>query len=77
MQTKITYHQDDFTQEILIGKTNENQKRIEIIETQNDGGIPQHLLISKKKDDNSVSINNIRVECKIFTLLKQLINDEF
>ena len=74
--TKIIYHQDDFTQEINLEVNQENKtSRLEIIETQDGGGIPSHLLICKKKDERAISINNIRLEGEIFQILKQLINE--
>ena len=73
---KIIYHQDDFTQEVNF-KVNhlEQTARIDIIETQDGGGIPSHLLICKKKDEEAISINNIRIEGEVFQILKKLINE--
>ena len=73
---KITYHQEDFTQEVNFEVNHlEQTARIDIIETQDGGGIPSHLLICKKKDERAISINNIRIEGEVFQILKKLINE--
>ena len=73
---KIIYHQDDFTQEVNFEVNHlEQTSRIDIIETQDEGGIPSHLLICKKKDERAISINNIRIEGEVFQILKKLINE--
>lgn len=73
---KIIYHQDDFTQEVNFEVNHlEQTARIDIIETQDGGGIPSHLLICKKKDERAISINNIRIEGEVFQILKKLINE--
>ena len=74
---KIIYHQDDFTQEVNFEVNHlEQTARIDIIETQDGGRIPSHLLICKKKGENAISINNIRIEGEIYQLLKTIIKDE-
>lgn len=74
---KIVYHQDDFTQEVNFEIDHLKQNvRIEIIETQEGGGIPFCLLICKNKGENAISINNIRIEGEIYQLLKTIIKDE-
>ena len=73
---KIIYHQDDFTQEVNFEVNHlEQTARIDIIETQDGGGIPSHLLICKKKDERAISINNIRIEGEVFQILKKIINE--
>ena len=73
---KIIYHQDDFTQEVNFEVNHlEQTARIDIIETQDGGGIPSHLLICKKKDEEAISINNIKIEGEVFQILKKLINE--
>ena len=73
---KIIYHQDDFIQEVNFEVNHlEQTVRIDIIETQDGGGIPSHLLICKKKNERAISINNIRIEGEIFQILKKLINE--
>ena len=73
---KITYHQEDFTQEVNFEVNHlEQTARIDIIETQDEGGIPSCLLICKSKNERAISINNIRIEGEVFQILKKLINE--
>ena len=73
---KIIYHQDDFTQEVNFEVNHlEQTVRIDIIETQDGGGIPSHLLICKKKNERAISINNIRIKGEVFRILKKVINE--
>ena len=73
---KIIYHQDDFTQEVNFEVNHlEQTARIDIIETQDGGGIPSHLLICKNKNERAISINNIRIEGEVFQILKKIINE--
>lgn len=71
---RIIYHQEDFIQEINLEVNQENKtSRLEIIETQEGGGIPSCLLICKNKNEKAISINNIRIEGEIYQLLKTII----
>ena len=73
---KIIYHQDDFTQEVNFEVNHlEQTARIDIIETQDGGGIPSCLLICKNKNERAISINNIRIEGEVFQILKKIINE--
>ena len=73
---KIVYHQDDFTQEVNFEIDHLEQKvRMDIIETQDGGGIPSCLLICKSKNERAISINNIRIEGEVFQILKKIINE--
>ena len=73
---KIIYHQDDFTQEVNFEVNHLEQKvRMDIIETQDGGGIPSCLLICKNKNERAISINNIRIEGEVFQILKKIINE--
>ena len=73
---KIIYHQDDFTQEVNFEVNHlEQTVRIDIIETQDGGGIPSCLLICKNKNERAISINNIRIEGEVFQILKKIINE--
>lgn len=74
---RIIYHQEDFIQEINLQVNHDNKtSRLEITETQEGGGVPSHVLICKNKDENAISINNIRIEGEIYQLLKTIIKDE-
>ena len=78
MGKKITYHNDDFKQEVEIQTLNNNQsKKLEIIETQDGGGIPNHLKICKVKGENAITINGIRLECEVYQILITILKDEF
>ena len=69
---KIVYHKDDFTQEVNFEIDHLEQKvRMDIIETQDEGGIPSCLLICKSKNERAISINNIRIEGEVFQILKK------
>ena len=73
---KIIYHQDDFTQEVNFEIDHLKQNvRMDIIETQDGGGIPSCLLICKNKNERAISINNIRIEGEVFQILKKIINE--
>ena len=73
---KIVYHQNDFTQEVNFEVDHLEQKvRMDIIETQDGGGIPSCLLICKNKNERAISINNIRIEGEVFQILKKIINE--
>ena len=73
---KIVYHQDDFNQEVNFEIDHLKQNvRIDIIETQERGGIPSCLLICKNKNERAISINNIRIEGEVFQILKKIINE--